>query len=146
MVDELVGLGAPGRPPHGVGGRYGQRETWSARRGQTRQGLVGIRFTGKGRAAQRLEGFDFVGTLLEPLLVHGALGVRLARLGVDEDPALRDTPIARWHHVIAIALRERSHRLGIGLSQTAWASCKVAGTRVIHLRLVSASFCRFSAL
>jgi hypothetical protein len=85
--------------------------------GKTRQGLVGIRFTGKGRAAQRLEGFDFVGTLLEPLLVHGALGLRLARLGVDEHPALRDTPIARWHHVIAIALREWSHRLGIGLGQ-----------------------------
>jgi hypothetical protein len=33
--------------------------------GKMRQGLLGIGFTSKGRAAQRLEGFHFVGTLLE---------------------------------------------------------------------------------
>ena len=82
-----------------------------------RQGLSGIRFTGKGCAAQRLEGFDFVRTLVEPLLVNRALGLRLARRGVDEHPALCDATIARWHHAIAIALRERRHGLGIGLGQ-----------------------------
>ena len=40
---------------------------------------MGIRFTSKGRAAQRLEGFDFVGTLLEPLLINRTLGLWLAR-------------------------------------------------------------------
>jgi hypothetical protein len=36
---------------------------------------------------------------------------------VEEDPALLDAPIARAHRVIAIALRERRHRLRIGLGQ-----------------------------
>ena len=114
--------------------------------GKTRQGLVGIRFTGKGRAAQRLESFHFVGTLLEPLLVHGALGVRLARFGVDEPPALLDAPIARWHHAVAIALRERRHRLRISLGQDGLGFPQGRGDTVIHFRRVSASFCRFSAL
>ena len=84
---------------------------------KTRPRLVGVRFTGKGGAAQRLAGFAFVGPLLEPLLIDGALGLRLTRLGVDEPPALLDAPIARWYHVRAITLRERSHCLGIGLGQ-----------------------------
>jgi hypothetical protein len=122
MVDDLGGLGAgPWAPPLPIGGR-GADGTVRKKRGlqvvgKTRQGLVGIRFTGKGCAAQRLEGFDFVGTLLAPLLVDGALGLGLARLGLDEHPALRDATIARWHDVIAITLRERRQRLGIGLGQ-----------------------------
>ena len=122
MVDDLGGLGAGSwAPPLPIVGR-GADGTVREKRGlqgvgQTRQGSVGIRFTGKGGAAQRLEGFDCVGTLLEPLLVDRALGLRLARLGIDEDPALRNATIARWHDVIAIALRERRHRRGIGLGQ-----------------------------
>ena len=101
MVDDLVGLGARAwAPPLPIVGRGADGAVMEKRGLQvvrkTREGLLGIRFTGKGRAAQRLEGFDFVGTLLAPLLVDGALGLRLARLGVDEDPALRDAPIARW--------------------------------------------------
>jgi hypothetical protein len=46
--------------------------------GKTRQGLLGICGTGKSRAAERLEGFDFLLTVLQPLLVGGALGLRLA--------------------------------------------------------------------
>ena len=122
MVDDLVRLGARAwAPPLPIMGRGGDGTVREKRGlhvvGKTCQGLSGIRFTGKGRAAQRLEGFDFVGTLLEPLLVDSALGLRLARLGVDEHPALRDTPIARGHDVIAIALRQRRHRWGIGLGQ-----------------------------
>jgi hypothetical protein len=82
-----------------------------------RQGLLRIGCTGKGRAAQLLEGCAFLHAVLQELCVHGALRLRLARRGVDEHPALRDGTLARWHHVGAIALRERRHRLGIGLGQ-----------------------------
>jgi hypothetical protein len=85
--------------------------------GQTREGLVGIGFTSTGRAAQRLEGFDCVRTLCEPLLVNRALGLRLAWLGVDEPPALGNATIARGHHAIALARRARRHGLEIGLGQ-----------------------------
>ena len=117
MVDALVGLGARAwAPPLPIVGRGGDGTVREKRGlhvvGKTRQGLLGIRCTGEGGAAQRLEGFDFVGTLLAPLLVDSALGLRLARLRVDEHPTLRDTPIARWHHAVAIALRERRHCLG----------------------------------
>ena len=63
MVDDLVRLGARAwAPPLPILGRGGDG-TVSEKRGlhvvgKTRQGLSGIRFTGKGRAAQRLEGFD----------------------------------------------------------------------------------------
>ena len=97
MVDDLVGLGARAwAPPLPIVGRGADGTVMEKRGlhvvGKTRQGLVGIRFTGKGRAAQRLEGFDFVGTLLEPLLVDGALGLGLARLGVDEAPSVARRP------------------------------------------------------
>jgi hypothetical protein len=44
-----------------------------------RQGLLRIGCTGKGRAAQFLERFDFLLTVLQQLFVHGALHLRLAR-------------------------------------------------------------------
>jgi hypothetical protein len=121
-VDALGGLGArAGAPPLPILGRGADgtvREQCGLHVvGQTRQGLSGIRFTGKGRATQCLEGFDFVGTLLAPRLVDRALGLRLARRGIDEHPALRDTALARRHDVRAIAFRERCHGLGIGLGQ-----------------------------
>ena len=64
---------------------------------KTGERLLGIRFTSKRGAAQPLEGFDFLVTLLAPLLVDGALGLRLALLGIQEDPALGDTAIGRGH-------------------------------------------------
>ena len=60
MVDDLVGLGSRAwAPPFPIVGR-GVDSTGMEKRalqvvGKTRQGLVGIRFTGKGRAAQRLD-------------------------------------------------------------------------------------------
>src|SRR5439155_4964629 len=84
---------------------------------KTGERLLGIRCTGKRGPAQRLEGADLLVTLLAPLLIDGALGLRLAMFRVEKDPALLDAPIARAHHVIAITLRERRHRLGIGMGQ-----------------------------
>jgi len=88
---------------------------------------VGIRFTGKGRAAQCLEGLDCVLTLLAPPLVDGALGLRLALLRIDEDPALRAAAIRRQHAARALPLLQRRHalrmRLGqnlLGLGQGRW--------------------------
>ena len=122
MVDEVGGLGSrPRASPLPIIGRGVDGALVEKRGlqdvGQTRQGLVGIRCTGQGRAAQRLEGFAFVVALLAPLLVDSALSLRLARLGIDEDPAWRDAPIARWHDVRARARRERRHGLGVRLAQ-----------------------------
>ena len=78
--DALGGLGAgPWSPPlprvrRGADGTVREQRGLHVV-GQTCQGLVGIRCTGKGCAAQRLEGLDFVGTLLAPLRVDGALGL-----------------------------------------------------------------------
>lgn len=58
------------------------------------ESLLGIGFTGKGRAAQLLKGFDFLLAVLQELFVHSALRLRLARLGVEEPPALLDATIA----------------------------------------------------
>ena len=44
-----------------------------------RQGLRRIGFTRKGRAAQLLERVNFLSTLLEQLLVHRLLRMRVAR-------------------------------------------------------------------
>jgi hypothetical protein len=60
--------------------------------------LLGIRFTRKRGAAQRLEAFDFLVTVLAPLLVHRALGLRLTLLGIQEHPALCDPAIGRGHN------------------------------------------------
>ena len=81
------------------------------------EGLLRIGGTGKGRTAQVLERFDFLRTVLQQLFVHGARRLWLARLGVEEHPALLDATRARPDNVIAIAVRERSHRLRIGLGQ-----------------------------
>ena len=138
MVDDLGGLGSRAWSPplpivwRGADGAVVEKRRLQAVR-KTGQRLLGIRFTGKGRAAQRLEGFDFVVTLLAPLLIDGTLGLRLAMFRVDEQPALRDAAIARGHDVIAIALWSGAIVWGSAWARTAWASRKVAGTRVIHL-------------
>src|SRR4030095_16889058 len=99
MVDDLVRLCARARTPPllilgcGADGAVVEKRGLQGV-GKMRQGLVGIRFTGEGRAAQRLEGFDFAVTLLEPLLVDGMLGLRLARLGIEEQPDVRERPLA----------------------------------------------------
>src|SRR5262249_32957577 len=88
MVDDLVRLCARARTPPLLILGCGVDGTVVEKRGlqvvcKMRQGLLGIRCTGEGRAVQRLEGFDFVVTLLAPLLVDGTLSLRLARLGID---------------------------------------------------------------
>jgi hypothetical protein len=122
MGDALVRLCArAGTPPLPLLGCGAERAVVEQRGlhvvGQMRQGLVGLRCTGTGRAAQRLAGVDCAVPLRAPLRGDGTLGLRLARLGRDAPPAWRDAPRARGHPVLAIALRARCHRLGIGLGQ-----------------------------
>ena len=103
MVDELGRLcPRPWAPPLAIVGR-GADGAGVEHRGlqachKTGKRLLGIRFTGKRGPAQRLEGSDFLVTLLAPLLVDGALGLRLARLGIQEHPALGAPAIGRGHH------------------------------------------------
>ena len=56
-----------------------------------RKGLLRIRFTGTGRTAEFLEGFDVLLTVLEQPLVIRALRVRVAVFRVHEHPTLRDS-------------------------------------------------------
>jgi hypothetical protein len=122
MVDELVGLCPQAwSPALSIVGR-GADGTVVEKRGlqascKTGERLLGIRCTGKRGPTQRLDGADLLGTVLAPLLIDGALGLRLALVRVEEAPALLDAPIARAYHVIALALRERRHRLGSDLGQ-----------------------------
>jgi hypothetical protein len=53
--------------------------------------LARIGLARKGGAATCLKGFDLLVSQLAELLVDGALRLRLAGLGVDEDPALLDS-------------------------------------------------------
>jgi hypothetical protein len=76
---------------------------------KTCERLLGICFTSKRGPAQRLKGFDFLVTLLAPLLVDSALGLGLALLGIDEDPALCHTAIRRPQAARAIPFLQRRH-------------------------------------
>jgi hypothetical protein len=78
------------------------------------EGLPGLGFAGKRRAAPRHEGVDCLRAVLQERFVHRARRLRLARRGVEEPPAVRDATIARAHHVLARARHERGHRLRIG--------------------------------
>ena len=111
-----------------------------------RQGLLGIRCTGKGRAAQPLERLDFVVTLPAPLLIDGALGLRLALFRVDKDPALRHTTVARSHDRIAIALCQSGHGCRLRLGEHLLGFGQGRGDAGDPLQAVSASFCKLSAL
>src|SRR5262245_20513830 len=65
----------------------------------TGERLLGIRGPGKRGPAQRLEGADLLVTLLAPLRIDSALGLRLAMFRGEADPAWLDVPIARAHPV-----------------------------------------------
>jgi hypothetical protein len=122
MVDKVVRLDSRAWAPSLPIVRCGGDGAIVEKRGlhafcKTRECLLGIGLTGKRGAAQCPAGFDFLVTLRAPLPIDGALSLRLAMFRVEEDPALLDAPIARASHRIAIALRERSHRLWIGLGQ-----------------------------
>jgi hypothetical protein len=83
---------------------------------KTGERLLGLRFTGKGGPAQPLEGTDVLVTLLAPLPSDGALGLRLAMVRVEENPALRYPALPRGHDRIAITIGQRGHgrRLRLG--------------------------------
>jgi hypothetical protein len=122
MGDALVRLGSGAWSPplpirwRGADGTLREKRGLQGA-GTTRQGLVGIRFPGTGRAAQRPDSVDCLGTLVAPRRIDGALGLRLALGRVEKDPALRHTAVARWHHTRARARRERRPGLRIGLGQ-----------------------------
>jgi hypothetical protein len=58
--------------------------------------LARIGLARKGGVASCLKGFDLLVSQLAELLVDGALRLRLAGLGVDEDPALLDSTVGRY--------------------------------------------------
>ena len=108
--------------------------------------MLGIGGTGKGRATEILKGLGFSRALCAPVFIHAPLGLGAAMCGVDQHPALGHPSIGGCQQVIAIALRQ-----GLIVSGIAWASAScpavsVAGTRVIHLLPVVASFWRLSSL
>src|SRR6476619_8369399 len=120
MVDDLVGLGprawSPALAIAWWGGDGALVEEGGLQAcGKTGKRLLGIRFTGTGAPTEALEGFDVVVTVLAPLLVHRALGVRRALLGIQEHPTLGDPAIGRGHDAEAIALPQGGQGLGIGL-------------------------------
>jgi DDE superfamily endonuclease len=122
MVDDLVRLSSRAWPPALPIARRGADGAGMEKRGlqacgKTGECLLSIRFTGKGGAAQALESFHFLLTVLAPLLVHRALSVRLALLGIQEHPALGDTAIGRGHDAGAIALPQGGHSLRVGLGE-----------------------------
>src|SRR5712691_3099338 len=98
MVDEVVGLCSsawtPPLPIVWCGADGAVVETRGLQTGHKPcERLLGIGFTGKRGAAQPREGFDFLVTLLEPLLIDRTLRLRLAMFRVEEDPALRHTAV-----------------------------------------------------
>ena len=93
-----------------------------------------------------LKVLTYLVTPLAPLRIDSARGLGLTVLGIDEAPALCYAAyVARRLHALYPSCKG-DIVAGCAWARTSWASDKVAGTRVIHLRLVSASFCRFSAL
>jgi hypothetical protein len=98
LVDHVVGLSALARSPSRAiasRGAAGERVQASSlqplRNGRERLSRIG--FTGKGLGTQFLEGFHLLRTLLEEVLSDSALGLRLAGLCVDEDPAWRNPAV-----------------------------------------------------
>jgi hypothetical protein len=83
--------------------------------GTDRQGLLRLGGPGTGWAAQCLDRVDVLRTVRQPLCVHGARRLRLARRGVAAHPARLYAPITRSPHVRTLALRERGQRRRIGL-------------------------------
>ena len=119
--DDLVGLGprawSPPLPRVGRGADgAGVEKRGLQACSKTGERLLGIRLTGKRGSTQRLDGAAFLVTLLAPLRIDRALGLRLAMVRVEEDPALRAPAITRGHDRLAITIGQRGHgrRLRLG--------------------------------
>ena len=122
MGDDLVGLGSgawtlalPIVRRGADGARVEQRGLQAC--GKPGERLRGLHCTGQGGAAQALERLHCLVTVLVPLLVHRALSVRLARLGIQQHPAVGDTAIGRGHDAGALARAQGGHRLRVGLGE-----------------------------
>jgi len=101
--------------------------------------------TGESRATQLCERFDFLVTLLAQLLIDRALCLGVAMRRGEAQPAWRDPAIRRGQDLITIPLGEQGMVEGVACASAACASPNVAGTRVIHFTVVSASCWRLSA-
>src|SRR3989442_14433476 len=121
-VDHVVGLRIlsgssaftiAGLSAHRTGGH--KRGLQVLREGCKRLPRIG--FALKGRITYLLQGLSFFVTLLAPLLIDGALGLRLAGCGVDQDPALLHATVEGRQLVIAIVLVEHCHGLWVGVGQ-----------------------------
>jgi len=100
MGDDPVRLGPrPWSPPlpivwRGVEGAVVEQRGLQASH-KPGERLLGTRCPGKRGPAQRFESSDFLVTLLAPLLVDGALSLRLTMVRVNEAPAWRAPAITR---------------------------------------------------
>jgi hypothetical protein len=98
---------------HGAGGPAGRLQSLRNRR----KGLTRRRCARQGGAAEVLQGFALLVTLLAELLVEGPLGGNPTGLGGEAAPALLHAAEGRGQLVMAIALWEDGHGLRIGGGQ-----------------------------
>ena len=122
VVDHLIRWGiAPGASPLTVAGPRVHRTSGEERglqgvlEGSKR--LAGIRVARTGGTASWLPGFAFLVTLLAQPFIDSALGLCLAELGVDQEPALLHAAIDGGQLTRAIVLGERCHGLRVNLGQ-----------------------------
>lgn len=111
LVDHLAGLSSSSRSsPFAIAGQSAPCAGAQTRGLEVlrteRKRLPDVGFARKGGPASCLQGLDFCGTLLAPLRVDAALGLRLAGLGVDQEPAWLDPTGGRPQLAIAVAFCE----------------------------------------
>jgi hypothetical protein len=120
LVDRLRGLHPLSRSaPRAIAGprvhRAGAQQRGLQGWRQERQRLLGIGFARTGSAASFLPRFNLFVTCWASRLVDGALCLRLAGFGGDEDPALRHATGGRRLLVIAVAFCEWDQGLEVDL-------------------------------
>ena len=112
-----LGLGALSWHSVGWGGRRLGQERRLQALGKGRQGLLASAAQAKGVRHSFLNAVISLALCLSSSSVHSALRLRLAQLGWMSPQRCSTPPSLDRHHVRAIALRKRRHRLGIGLGQ-----------------------------
>jgi hypothetical protein len=87
---------------------------------QARTGRLRVNGTGTGHPTQFLHRVDVLRAALEQRLVDRALGLRLARLGEDEEPAWRHPTRGRRQDALAIAVQQRGPGRRVRLGAGGW--------------------------